>query len=204
MAMFIADSLVVQQLIAEREASGADRYDEVWEGVYVMNPLPNNQHQEIVTRLSSVLTELLTAQSLGNVFAGVNVSDRVGGWEHNFRAPDVAVYLRENSAVDCGTHWCGGPDIAFEIVSPGDRSREKLPFYAQVGTREVYVLDRAPWSLEHCVLEDERLVLAGQSSCEAGESLSSRALPITLQLVTGEPRPRVEIASTADGRRWSA
>ena len=47
MAIMVLDPYVEERLIADRESSQANRYDEVWEGVYVMTPLPNNDHQEL-------------------------------------------------------------------------------------------------------------------------------------------------------------
>ena len=76
------------------------------------------------------------------------MSDREEGWKENYRIPDMVFYSESNPAKACVTHLCGGPDFALEVVSPGDRSREKLGFYASVGTREVLLLDRKPWSLE--------------------------------------------------------
>ena len=94
---------------------------------------------------------------LGKVMAGVNVSDREHGWKKNYRCPDVVVFLNHTKAVDCDTFWFGGPDFAVEIASPGDRSREKLEFYAKVGTRELLLVDRKPWSLELYRLDGEKL-----------------------------------------------
>ena len=39
MALMVLDPTAEKRLKAERQASGLDRYDEVWEGVYVMVPL---------------------------------------------------------------------------------------------------------------------------------------------------------------------
>lgn len=41
----VADPQISEKLIAERKALGLDRFDEVWEGVYVMPPMANNEHQ---------------------------------------------------------------------------------------------------------------------------------------------------------------
>jgi Uma2 family endonuclease len=62
--------------------------------------------------------------------------------------PDVVVALAGGQAKDCGTHWCSGPDFVVEIRSPSEDPRDKLDFYAAVGTREVLVIDRDPWALE--------------------------------------------------------
>jgi Uma2 family endonuclease len=132
MATLVIDPDLEERLQAERRASGADRYDEVWEGVYHMSPLAGNLHQQIVARLTGIFYNTIDLPGLGLVRAGVNVSDREEGWEFNYRVPDVAVFLAGTAARDCGAHWLGGPDFAVEIASPEDDIRDKLPFYASV------------------------------------------------------------------------
>src|SRR5215213_3976708 len=133
MATVIMDRRFAEQLRQERAAAGGDRWDEVWEGTYMMAPLPNIEHQQIANRLAAICLEVVGWNSGASVMAGTNVSDRVNGWEHNYRCPDVAVYLVGNPAQNCNTHWCGGPDFAAEIASDDDRTRDKIPFYAKVG-----------------------------------------------------------------------
>jgi hypothetical protein len=45
MTMLIDDPRLEEELKAERKAWGADHHEEVWEGVYVLAPLPNDEHQ---------------------------------------------------------------------------------------------------------------------------------------------------------------
>jgi hypothetical protein len=45
MTALIADPGVAERIIAERRARGWDREDEVWEGVYIVMPDPNVEHQ---------------------------------------------------------------------------------------------------------------------------------------------------------------
>ena len=198
----VLDPLTAAAIVAEREASGADRYDEVWEGVYVMSPLADIEHQDLATALSSVLFYAVDRAGLGRVFNGVNVSDREKGWKRNYRVPDVAVYLRGNPARHCGTYWCGGPDFAVEVISPEERPREKFPFYASTGTREVLLMDRDPWTLELHRLRDGALVLIGASTPERPDVLASEVLPLTFRLIPGEDRPRIEVQHTDGIQRW--
>jgi Uma2 family endonuclease len=202
MAMLILDPIAQDQLIHERRRRGEDRWDEVWEGVYVLMPNPNVEHQDIATGLSTILRVVVDWQGLGKVFQRINVSDRVDDWTQNYRCPDVAVYLHENPAVNCETHWRGGPDFAVEIVSPDDRSREKLGFYARVGERELLLIDRAPWSLEHYRLRKKKLALAGRSTQEHPETLASAVLPLSFRLLPGDSRPRIEVAHADGLQRW--
>ena len=145
MSVLITDAVLAGSLLEQRRISGRDRYDEVWDGVYVMSPMADNQHQDLATELAAILRMIIDWQGRGRTLAGANVSDRRDDWTKNYRVPDLAVFLQGTSAEDCGTHWCGGPDFGIEIVSPGDQTLEKLGFYALVGTRELLVIDRDPW-----------------------------------------------------------
>ena len=77
MTTIITDRELEQRLRLEREASGADRYDEVWEGAYMMAPMPNDEHQQIVNRLASIFQDTIDWPGLGDVRPGINVSDRI-------------------------------------------------------------------------------------------------------------------------------
>jgi Uma2 family endonuclease len=203
MPAFIADPVVEKRLRAERQAAGADKYDEVWDGVYVVMPLPNNEHQGLVSRINNYLFLAIEAAGLGRVFPGVNVSDRRQNWEQNYREPDVAVFLNGSSAEDCGTHWLGGPNLAVEIVSPNDRSREKFEFYARVGVEELLLVDREPWRLELYRLRDRELEEVGVSTLDDPQPLKIETAPLTFRLLPGQPRPQIELVHD-DGRRWVA
>ena len=207
MSAILLDQDAVDDLRRQREASGADRWDEVWDGVYVMGALPNNEHQAIVGRLTTLLTLTIDLSGRGQVRPGVNVSDRTPSWKENYRCPDIVVYLSETRAEDHDTHWLGGPDLAVEVVSPGEDPHAKLSFYAKVHTREVLVIDRDPWRLKLFRLGDRELIPAGVSEvagATAGAVLASEVVPFTWRLVPGADRPRIEIACTETGQTWHA
>jgi len=132
----------LRRMIRRRRRLGIDHKDEVWDGVYVIMPDPTVLHQQIVTRLSSILLAVIDDAGRGRAFGGTNVSDRRHDWKKNFRVPDVVVVLNEGRAVDCVTHWMGGPDFLVEVRSPGDDTDAKVPFYARIGARELLVIDR--------------------------------------------------------------
>ena len=202
MPLLIDDPKLEARLLKRRRLSGADHHDEVWDGVYVMSPLANDEHQQLVTDLSAVLAFLVKFTGLGEVRAGVNLSDRVKGWKQNFRIPDVAVKLNGGLARIYKNHWVGGPDFLVEIVSTRDRTREKLDFYAAIGTREVLVVDRDPWSLELYSLRKGRLVPTGVARPGSGVTLASEVLPLTFLLVEAEPTPKIEVTHPETGRSW--
>ncbi len=201
-AFMIIDPAQVQSLKVEREASGLDRRDEVWDGIYVMSPAANLEHQFFGQELWYVFRQLLPYIGGGIAYNVLNVSDRVEGWLENFREPDVGVYLATNPAIHCGTHMCGGPDFAVEILSDNDLARKKLDFYAKVNTRELLILDRDPWSLELYRLIDGKLQLVGISTPDKPESLTSAVLPLILRWVPGENRPTIELCRLDGGQVW--
>jgi Uma2 family endonuclease len=202
MSVLIRDPELEEQLRADRQAKGLDRWDEVWEGVYVMPPLANDEHQEIQAALVGILQVSIKWARLGEVRGGVNISDRVVDWRDNFRCPDVAVFLNGTTAQNYQTFWLGGPDFAVEIVSPGDSSRDKLDFYSAVGVRELLIIDRAPWKLELYRLTAGRLVEVGQSISTSADVLRSEVVPLSFRLIAGGPRPSIEVAHHDGVQRW--
>lgn len=181
-----------------------DRWDEVWEGVLVVSPIPNVEHQRIGTRLSRAFLEAIEDEGLGMVLHGTNVSDRGQGWVQNYRCPDIAVNLTGTTARDWNTHWEGGPDFAVEIVSPSDRSREKLDFYAKVGVRELLVIDCKPWRLELYRLTDGVLHSAGTVAPGQADRLDSAVLPLRFRLDSGLDRPSIVVLHEDGVRSWTA
>jgi Uma2 family endonuclease len=202
MAMLVADPYVENRLRAERRASGADRYDEVWEGIYMMVPMPGDEHQQIVMRMAAIFQETAGWPELGEVRAGINLSDRGDDWEHDYRVPDVAVFLHDGGAENCGTHWRGAADLLVEITSPEDHTREKISFYDRLGVVELLLVDRQSWTLELYRREKGQLQEVGRSSVDAGEVLGSAAVPLTFQLVSGDPRPQIQVTHVDSGRQW--
>jgi Uma2 family endonuclease len=203
MTLIVTDPRERERLIAERRAAGGDRFDEVWEGDYVMAPLADDEHQDVQAALVSILYPLMHPQG-AFVRSGVNVTDRDQGWEHNYRCPDLVVFLAGTSARNCGSHWVGGPDFALEILSPGDRTQMKLPFYASVNVRELLVIAREPWSLELYRLRDGELASIGNIDASAADPLSSEVLRLSFRLVPASPRPIIEVRHRETGQTWSA
>lgn len=202
MATLIRDPEVEQRLIARRRRLGQDKFDEVWNGVYVMAPLANDEHQDVAGGIYALFREVVQLEHLGFTRPGVNVSDRRVGWEKNFRCPDVAVFLKNTQALNCNTHWYGGPDFAVEVVSPREKVRKKLGFYAKVGTRELLVLDRAPWCLSLYRLAEGELQLVGTSTVPTHEWLASSVVPLSFRLIDGVERPRIEARHTDGQQSW--
>jgi Uma2 family endonuclease len=134
----------LEPLLVGRRRSGLDRLDEVWESVYHMVPAPNYSHAVIESQLHLLLGPIARA-------AGLTMSGRcnLGEDDHDFRVPDSALH-RPGAQ---GT-WHPTAALVVEIVSPGDETWEKLPFYAAHRVDEVLIVD--PWerSVSWLALED--------------------------------------------------
>ena len=113
------------------------------------------------------------------------------------------MFLKGNRAEDCDTHWCGGPDVAIEIVSPNDRSRKKIPFYQSVSTRELLIVDRRPWRLTLFRLVDGKLGEVGESTLPDPQVLASEVVPLSFQLAQVAEKPAILVKHLQDGREWT-
>jgi Uma2 family endonuclease len=204
-ATLIIDPHLEEELLEQRRICGGDRFDEVWDGVYIIAPLPNIEHQELLSNLGIAFGNAVADQSGVRVFPGVNVSDRRQDGEKNFRCPDVAVVLPGSRAVDCDTFYFGGPDFVVEIASDCDRSREKFDFYARVEVREMLLVDRNPWQLELYRLDSSELKLVGTSDPAGQQPLKSQVLLLTFRLLSNPSgRPQIEILKAGTNERWLA
>ncbi|MCA9187784.1 MAG: Uma2 family endonuclease [Pirellulaceae bacterium] len=138
---------VPAHILEERRISGADQWDEVWDGVLHMNPPPSVAHQDLEGQIELWLRQFWVPTGLGNkVFHQVALSPDEN-WVHNYRTPDVVLF-RPAELLHLQPTYCHGPcSVAIEIRSPGDETYEKLAFYAQLKVPEIWVIDsdsRAP------------------------------------------------------------
>ena len=134
-------SHVPPDILAWRKRTGADRWDEMWEGVLHMVPSPNFDHQNFEWALETWLRLHWATRCHGLVGHQINVA-RPGCWNHDFRIPDLVLLSPERASINKNEYFDGGPDVVVEIQSPHDETDEKLPFYAEIGVREIWVIDR--------------------------------------------------------------
>ena len=120
----------IAAFLARRRALDQDRSDEVWEGDYHVVPAPHPWHSYIDKQLTVLLDPFASSAGL------VGTSEFNLGELHDFRVPD-------------GGYHRGVPDQVFvptaaivvEILSRGDETWEKFPFYARHRVEEICVVD---------------------------------------------------------------
>jgi len=141
--LFRAAPPAVDAIIQERHRTGVDRFDEVWDGVYVVNPPPSFRHSTI----AGLIVDLLRppAEAIDLV-----VRREVGiGRHENHRIPDVVV--ARIADLDPQGHYLLTAAIVVEVRSPGERI-DKRPFYGSCGVAEVVLVDPASGIVEWSVL----------------------------------------------------
>jgi hypothetical protein len=132
---------VPQFVLDWRKKTGAEMWDEMWEGVLHMTPSPNRTHQEFKGELEYWMRNFWVRPFGNKVYHEINVAS-VGGWPNNYRIPDLVLLKPDCFYIDQNEYFEGAPTVVVEIRSPGDETMEKLPFYAQIGVPEVWVIDR--------------------------------------------------------------
>ncbi len=141
--LILDPSAGLEQILERRRRAGADRLDEVWEGVYHVVPAPSHAHAAIEWQLAALLSPAARA-------AGLEPTGQfnLGESEHDFRVPDGGLHR----AGATGT-WHPTAALVVEVVSPGDETWEKLPFYAVHQVDELVIVDPQERSVGWLALE---------------------------------------------------
>ncbi len=142
MEMLVLDPHVSEQLIAERQRLGLDRYDEVHAGRYVVSPSPNVRHARLVVRAGRVFDDKFQPRWLGVDTVNVGTPD-------DFRVTDAALVTTEDGL------WLTGGEcaIAVEVLSPGERPGAKVDHYRQHGCSLYVEIDPAATTVAGMRLE---------------------------------------------------
>ncbi len=122
----------IDELLERRRRSGLDRLDEVWEGVLHLVAAPRGEHAYLTQQLAVALGRPARVAGLVPAMGKFNLGES----EHDYRVPDGGVHRERPRGV-----WLATAAIVVEIVSPGDESWEKLPFYARQRVDEVLIVD---------------------------------------------------------------
>jgi Uma2 family endonuclease len=150
---------VPQELLDSRRRNGADRWDEMWDGVLHMVPTPSGDHQGLAMDLLQVLLPLAHRAGLVPRFETGLFRP---GTDMDYRIPDQTYALPEQltaRAID------GGAPFIVEIRSPDDETYDKLPFYRDIGVGELLVIDPPSRRVELFVNGGGRWSRARRSSC---------------------------------------
>jgi Uma2 family endonuclease len=132
-------------LLERRRRSGLARLDEVWKGVLHMVPAPSGEHAYLAQQLAELLGPPARAAGLIPAIGEFNLGDS----DDDFRVPDGGLHRGRPTGV-----WQSTAALVLEIVSPGDESWKKLPFYAARHVDEVLIVDPQERSVNWLGLAD--------------------------------------------------
>ena len=135
----------VRALIERRKRLDQDRHDEMWEGVYHMAPAPHDSHGDIQQQLAELLGPLARQAGLRPLLGG---EFNIGEIE-DFRVPDGGLLRPGQPAT-----WHPTAALAVEIVSPGDETWQKLPFYAAHHVDELLIVDPSTHKIDWLGLDE--------------------------------------------------
>ncbi len=132
---------VPPEILEWRKRSGADRWDEMWNGVLHIMPAPNREHQDLEGSLEGYLRSHWGRPRGARVYHQINLAPP-GGRPDDYRIPDLVLLTAERFAIDHNEYFEGAPDAVVEIHSPDDEAYDKLPFYEELGVPEAWVIHR--------------------------------------------------------------
>ena len=128
----------------ERLPDDGFRYELVCGELRKMTPA-GNEHGRIAALVTISLGQHVLANRLGSIYAA-ETGFRLASDPDTVRAPDAAFVsqARLDAVGVVAGYWPGAPDLAVEVVSPGDRSgevAEKVAAWLAAGTQMVVVVE---------------------------------------------------------------
>ena len=120
------------------------RYELVRGELRKMSP-SGSEHGAIIVNVTLLLGQYVKAKELGVCF-GAETGFQIASDPDTVRAPDVA-FIRRERVPESGIpkkFWPGAPDLAVEVLSPGDTRGEvdeKIEDWLEAGSRAVWVID---------------------------------------------------------------
>ena len=108
-------------------------------------PPAGSEHGAVFMNIGTPLDQFVKTHSLGIVF-GAETGFKIASDPDTVRAPDLAFISRERIPAEGIPRgfWPGAPDLAVEVISPGDtytEVEEKVSDWLSAGTRMVLVLN---------------------------------------------------------------
>ena len=133
---------------------------ELIKGELLTMPLPKHEHMRVAANLTIILGQHARSKRLGDVYAE-------GGFKlesdpDTVLGPDVSFVARDRISLSPEGYHAGPPDLAVEVLSPGDRKgkvEHKLSLWLEFGTRSVWLVNPSRRTVEVISASGERSLL---------------------------------------------
>ena len=122
-----------------------DLRHELINGELIAMPLPKAPHARAANRLGAPLMQFVLDRDLGEVYIG-DVGYQLTWNPDTALGPDVS-FISKQRLKEMGEeegYWQGPPDLAVEVLSPGDRRgkvNKKISLWLRSGTKQVWIVD---------------------------------------------------------------
>ncbi|WP_406695081.1 Uma2 family endonuclease [Singulisphaera sp. Ch08] len=134
-----------------------------------------SEHGSIIAEITGSLQPFVKSHQLGKVF-GAETGFKISNDPDTVRAPDVA-FIRRERIPKTGlpkAFWPGAPDLAVEVVSPGDTVEEvdeKVADWFNAGALAVWIVKPKAQTVTVYSAPNVVVVLTGNDEIDGGELL---------------------------------
>lgn len=154
---------------------------ELINGELITMPLPKAPHGRAAMRLGAPLAQFVWDHDLGEVYdhSGFQLTvnpDTVLG-------PDIAFISKQrlNEINEVEGYWQGPPDLAVEVLSPGDRPgkvNKKISRWLESGTKQVWIVDRKHRKVTVYRSESDTTTFSGSDHLESQDLFPGFQIPL--------------------------
>ena len=133
---------------------------ELIKGELLTMSLPKHEPMRVATNLTVILAQYVKANRLGEVCTEVGY--KLESDPDTVLGPDVSFVSHNRFALSPEGYHDGPPDLAVEVLSPGDRRSKveyKLSLWLEFGTRSVWLVNPRKRTVEIIRSIDERRLL---------------------------------------------
>ncbi|AGA27561.1 Uma2 family endonuclease [Singulisphaera acidiphila] len=138
----------------------------------IMSPA-GSEHGAIIAEITAFLLPFVKSHKLGTVF-GAETGFKIATDPDTVRAPDVA-FVRRERIPQTGlpkAFWPGAPDLAVEVVSPGDtvdEVDEKVADWLGAGTKVVWIVKPKTRTVAVHFAPNAQTILTADEEIDGGE-----------------------------------
>ena len=133
---------------------------ELIKGELLTMPLPKYEHGRVTMNLAVILAQHVRANDLGTVCAEAGF--KLESDPDTVLGPDISFVAHNRTAIPPEGYFPGPPDLAVEVLSPGDRRgriERKLNVWLQSGTKAVWLVDPRRRTVEVVSSDGNRRIL---------------------------------------------